>query len=88
MKLIEDFGYCEYDFEEDYVHIYNLFIYPKFRKQGNARKLLQSAIKSIQNTGYKDKIKIVAIPKDNSIPTDNLINVYKSLNLDVYTYYG
>lgn len=88
MIIKTEFGSCEYDFEVDYVHIYNLFVYPQYRRQGKAREILQLAIAAIRETGYTDEIKIVAQPKDNSIDVDKLIKFYKEMGLEVYTYYG
>lgn len=88
MLIKKDFGYCEYDFEVDYVHIYNLFVYPNHRRQGKAKELLQLAIEAIRKTGYKEKIKIVAQPKDDCINIEKLIKFYESMELEVFTYYG
>ena len=83
------FGYCEYAFEEDYVHIYNLFVYPEFRRQGKARDILQSAINRIRETGYMDEIQIVANPnKDCEISLEKLIEFYENIGLKVFEYYG
>jgi ribosomal protein S18 acetylase RimI-like enzyme len=82
------YGHCQYDFELDYTHIYDLFVYPEYRRQGKAKELIQLAINEIRETGYKDVIKIVAKPKENSISLENLIAFYKKMGLEVYTYYG
>ena len=82
------YGHCEYAFEKDYVHIYNLFVNPAHRKQGNARKLLRLAIGAIRDTGHKEKIQIVAKPSDKNIDVQTLMRFYKEEGLDVYTYYG
>ncbi len=88
-KVIRNkFGHVSYAFESDYVHIYNLYVKPEFRRQGKANELLATAIKGIKNTGYTGEIQIVAIPKENSIPLKNLRNFYESLGLTVYEYYG
>jgi len=91
MKIENNFGYCEYDFERDsigeYVHIFNLYVYPDFRKRGNAKMLLNEAIKAIRNTGYSGEIQIVAIPTENSISKENLKMFYKSLGLKVFEQY-
>jgi ribosomal protein S18 acetylase RimI-like enzyme len=87
-KIENEYGYCEYSFEKDYVHIYNLFIKPEYRRKGHARKLLQITISEIRKTGYDGEIDIVAQPDNGTIPIDALIKFYKSLGLDVYNYYG
>ena len=63
------FGSCEYEFEPDYVHIFNLFVKPKFRLQGKARELLQIAIKQIRKIEHKEDILIENnLHKNRSIP--------------------
>lgn len=88
MYIDNEFGYCAYAIEEDYAHIYDLFVYPEFRRKGKATELLQSAINEIRRLGWEDVIKIVAIPIDNSISKEKLVAFYKSMNLDVYEYYA
>jgi ribosomal protein S18 acetylase RimI-like enzyme len=82
------FGYCDYAIETDYVHIYNLYVFPQFRRQGKARKILQNVIDTIRKTGYLGPIQIVAEPKENSISLKKLVLFYKSLGLEVFKYYG
>ncbi len=88
MKIKSKYGYCYYDFGEDYVHIYDLFVYPEYRNKGNARKLLQKAIKYIRKTGWKKEIQIVADPKDLNIDKNRLKTFYKSMGLAVFDFYG
>lgn len=92
MVIKNKYGHCEYSFEKDssgdYVHIYNLFVYPKFRRQGQAKILIQMAVDSIRKTRYDREIQIVADPVDNSISKDKLISFYKSMGLKVFEYYG
>lgn len=88
MIIKNTYGSCEYDFEVDYVHIYNLYIYPEHRRQGRAKELLKIAIDSIRKTGYPGKIQIVAVPQENSIDVDSLKNFYESMGLEVYECYA
>ena len=81
MTIQNEFGSCEYEFEPDYVHIFNLFVTFMFRMQGKARELLKLAIKEIRETGYKEEILIVTDSKKLKI-------FYESLGLKVYNYYG
>jgi len=83
-----EFGYCAYAFEEDYVHVYNLFIFPEFRRQGKARDILRQAIEAIKKTGYEGLIQIVAEPQPDCISKEKLMSFYKSLGLTVFEYYG
>lgn len=88
-EIKNEFGKCNYSFESDYVHIFNLYIYPEYRRQGKARKMLASAINAIRNTGYNGAIQIVAMPYDDcGISAEKLSEFYKSMGLDVYSYYG
>ena len=81
MTVQNNFGSCEYEFESDYVHIFNLFVKPKFRLQGKARELLRIAIKQIRKTDHKEDILIVTDSKKLKI-------FYERLGLKVYSYYG
>ncbi len=81
MLVRNEYGSCEFAFENDYVHIFNLFVKPVFRLQGKARNLLELAINEIKNTGHKDEILIVTDKK-------RLRDFYESLGLKVYSYYG
>ena len=95
------FGCCSFSFERDvyfdkdgckvygerYVHIYNLYVCPEFRRQGKAKRILQAAIKMIRRTGYAGRIKIVARP-DDGINAKKIASFYKRLGLDVYECYA
>jgi ribosomal protein S18 acetylase RimI-like enzyme len=81
-------GYCNWSFEEDYVHIFNLFVLPECRRQGKAREVLKLAISKIRDKGHTGSICIVADPCDDSIDKDRLASFYERIGLDVYEYYG
>lgn len=85
------FGYCYFAFETDsvgsYVHIYDLYIYPEYRKQGKARELLKTAINGIRQLGYTEEIHIVASPTEDSIDKLKLVSFYRSMGLVVYDCY-
>ena len=87
MKVANNFGSVEYSFEEDYVHIYNLYVKPEYRNQGNAKVLLEQAIAEIRNTGWEDEIQIVCNP-EKEIDKEKLKRFYKRMGLSVYDYYG
>ena len=87
-KIKNEYGECDYSFESDYVHIYNLFVYPEHRRKGNARKILKRSIAEIRETGYEGEIQIVADPKDETINVKRLIRFYESMGLKVFEYYG
>lgn len=87
MKIEHLFGYCEYEFESDYVHIFNLYVYPEFRRKGYAKMLIKQAIKEIRDKRYSGEIQIVARPTENSIDTDKLIKFYTEMGLTVFKKY-
>ena len=74
------FGRCDWSIEKDYVHIYNLYVVPCFRRQGKAKILLQTAIDQIRLAGYVGAISIVG--------TSKLRSFYTRMGLEVYDYYG
>ncbi len=82
------FGHCCYSFEDNYVYIYNLLILPEYRNKGMARIILQIAIDEIRKTGYIGEIAIVAKSKEKCIDIERLKKFYKSMNLQVFSYYG
>ena len=92
MEIKNEYGKCEYAFEKDalgdYVHIYNLFVFPEYRKQGKAKELLQIAIEAIRKAGHTKEIQIVAQPMDSSINKEKLISFYRSIGLEVFDCYA
>lgn len=79
-------GYCCYSFNQDHSRavIYNLYIYPEYRRKGKARKLLQSAIDEIKSIGnYKGEIEIQIDPREGSINLKALRLFYTSLGLKI-----
>jgi ribosomal protein S18 acetylase RimI-like enzyme len=88
MLVETDYGFCEYAFEEGYTHIYNLFVFSEYRRNGKARELLKLAIEEIRKSGYDGEIQIVAEPQEKSIDKEKLIEFYKSMGLQVFQYYG
>lgn len=88
-----EFGYCFYIFgrafnigneSEEIYGIYNLFVYPEFRRCGKAQELLQLVIDAIRKTGYIDEIRIEADPKENSISFEDLVSFYTRMKLTIY----
>lgn len=90
-RIDKYYGSCNYEHAEDcygeYVHIYNLFIYPEYRRKGNATEMLKLAIEDIKKMGWDGKIKIVATPEKCDISKQKLSRFYKSLGLQVCEYY-
>jgi ribosomal protein S18 acetylase RimI-like enzyme len=77
------FGYCFYAIQNNDAIIFNLYVHPEYRRCGHANRLIQLVINEIRFYGYTDKIKIEAIPKENSIDLKTLIKFYNKYNLDV-----
>ena len=88
MEIKTAYGKCEYEFEKDYVHIFNLFVLPVFRNKGRATQLLRMAINSIRETGYSEEIQIVAMPAEPCIDRERLKAFYARMGLIVFDYYG
>lgn len=75
-------GYCYYSIGEKPI-IFNLYVNPEYRRKGNAKKLLQYVINEIRQTGYNWTIEIEAIPREDSIPLEDIILFYEKLGLSV-----
>ena len=82
------FGACDWSFEKDYVHVYNLFVHRRYRRKGHAKHILKLAIDRIREAGHFGDICIVADPKDESVDRAELAAFYKAMGLVVYDYYG
>lgn len=78
-------SFCFYTFDNGGARavIYNLYVYPEFRRRGSATKLLTRAIEEIRNTGYAGEIVIEAIPRENSISKEDLVAFYEKMSLTV-----
>jgi len=63
--------------------IYNLYVYPRFRRKGHATHLIECAIQEIRYNGYIGSIKIEAISKRKCININRLIHFYKTMGLEV-----
>ena len=82
-----EFGYCRIGYEEDYAHIYDLYIFPECRNQGKAKEILLKAIERIKDYGY-DEIQIVCNPTEEGIDKNRLRKLYESFGLKTFEYYG
>ena len=77
------FGYCFYCVDPNSAIIYNLYVHPEFRNQGNSKKLLKYVIMEIQELGHVGDILIEVAPKEGSIPSDVLEDYYKKFGLKI-----
>ena len=80
-------GSVKYEYKDDYMHIYDLYVHPQFRNQGVAKGLLESAIKNIREY-WHDEIQIVCNPTEEGIDKDRLRKLYESYGLKIFEYYG
>ena len=78
------YGYCYYEIEQDKTPlIFNLYVYPQYRKQGHARKILEFVMNEIRQTGYTGMINIEVSPREDSISRESLAGFYSSLGLNL-----
>ena len=78
------YGHCYYcTCDNKCSMIYNLYVRKEHRKQGHAKELLKQAINKIRELGYKQDIKIIAEPEENSIDKESLIKLYENMGLKV-----
>lgn len=77
------YGYCFYCIESNVAIIFNLYVEPKYRQKGHAKKLIRLVINEIRDTGYDKEIQIEACPRDNSIDIESLIAFYKRMGLKI-----
>jgi len=78
------YGYCCFEIEQgENPIIFNLYIYPSYRRQGYGRKILQRIINDIRKTGYAGEIDIVASPLEDSISREKLISFYSTMGLNI-----
>lgn len=78
------FGYCFYEVIGDTALVYNLFVHPEYRHQGQARKLLRYVIKEIREEfGYLGDIFVEAISKEEAVDDERLVAFYKKEGLRI-----
>lgn len=77
------YGYCYYALSP-YPEVYNLYVEPKYRRQGHSKYLLNYVIEQIRKSGFEGKIKIEAQPRENSISLEKLEQYYLSLGFELY----
>ena len=78
------FGYCYYSLDST-PFIWNLYVHPKYRRQGHSRILLQNVISEIRKNGCYGEISILAEPREESVGLVDLINYYRSIGLKILT---
>lgn len=79
------YGYCCYwiEYDNKSAWIFNLYVHPKYRNKGCAKKLIQYTITEIREMGYTGEIEIEANPRENSITKEKLSSFYKKMGLKV-----
>jgi len=76
-------GYCFFAADNKNAIIFNLYVYPEYRRQNKAKKLLRLVINEIRENGYVGEIEIQAKPKEESIGLNDLLSFYKSMGLKI-----
>lgn len=82
----EYYGQCEWSIEDDYTHIFSLYVDSKYRGFGRAADLIHMTIEEIRRAGYNGPISIVA--DSEVVPFEKLARFYNRLGLQVFNYYG
>ncbi len=77
------YGYCFYTLDSDPL-IYNLYVHPQYRRQGHSHELLKLVIAEIRKSGYEEKIRIQADPREDSIGLTDLTKYYRRMGLVIY----
>jgi ribosomal protein S18 acetylase RimI-like enzyme len=77
------FGYCFYEILQKKALIYNLYVHPEYRLQGNAKKLLRHVINEIRSANYRGKIEIEASPRESTVSLKKLRIFYERIGLKV-----
>jgi GNAT superfamily N-acetyltransferase len=102
MENLEDFGCVAYSLDNEvefddegeetqgdgYVLIDLVFVKPKFRGQGYARKLLMEAIEEIKKIHSGLLIKLYALPKEKNVDLERLVNFYESCGFSTCESFG
>lgn len=77
-----EYGYCFYEVDESAL-IYNLYVYPEFRRNGHATDLLHMAVKELRATGYCGQICVEVVPTEDSVCVPVLANFYVKNGLEL-----
>lgn len=81
----DKYGHCYYTVTPGSLSfIYNLYVEPKYRRQGHAKRLLSSVIKLIRESRPQGSIFIEVDPREDSIDADVLQAFYQSLGLSIF----
>lgn len=77
------YGYCYYS-NGIAPLIWNLYIYPQYRRKGHAKRLLRMMIDEILfEMDTPRPINIEVSPRENSINVEDLTRFYKSMGLHI-----
>ena len=74
------FGYCFYSAQENSAVIFNLYVHPEYRRQGEGKKLLAYVISEIREI-YSGEIDVEVVPRENSISINRLLLFYQNMGL-------
>jgi len=80
----DKYGYCHYTIGGNFAPlIYNLFVDPQYRRQGNATRLLQYVIAELRRLGFDGPIYVEARPREDSISIADLTAFYAKFELTI-----
>jgi predicted GNAT family N-acyltransferase len=71
------------DTEKEYILINLIYTAPEARGQGVARKMLTEAVAEIGKNFPGMEVKLCALPKEDSVDMDRLVDFYKSVGFRV-----
>ena len=83
MKIETKKGYVQISCEEDENIIEMIEVYPEYRGQGVAQKLLKRAIKWHNNHKYNKPLTLCAYAQEKTIDTDRLVAWYENNGFSV-----
>jgi len=86
---LDKYGYVSYSLEEDfntgesYVLINLVYVYPKYRRQGYARKILNKELAEIKKEYKNTPIRLAAYSNEGNIDIVDLVSFYEDMNFEV-----
>jgi ribosomal protein S18 acetylase RimI-like enzyme len=78
------YGWCYYCYIKKRAFIYNLYIHPKFRNFGKAKRLLEYIKNEIKEDGYSGEIEIEVRSRRLNIDKQRLTLFYKNMGFKIY----
>lgn len=80
----DKYGYCYYSMEPKKLPmIYNLYVEPRYRRQGHAKRLIQQVKAVICSAGHLGPILVEARPSEPGINLGGLVRLYVLQGLSI-----